>query len=134
MQRKQPKKAKRNYAKAKKAFDAVMAAYRNFSVVSIKAVNLGANSQGVANPAKPTPIEFRCDVDKAVKLRLKGATVAQFRETYAEYDSEDSIEMEMHAQRVLGDRRHSIEQRLGAEFLRRGIYPIGGKGYFHVIR
>lgn len=132
MKKRQPKKSK-PYGKNKRSFDAVMAAYRNFSVVSISAVPIGGGARGVTSPKKPTPVEFRCDVDRAIKLRLKGATIEQFREAYIEYDSEDSIEMEMHAQSVLGNQRHSIEQRLGAEFVHRGIYPIR-KGYFHVVR
>lgn len=133
MKKSQPKKEKRQYAKAKKAFDSVMSAYRNLMVITVSAVNVNGGSKGSTNPAKPTPTDFRCDVERAVKLRLKGATEAQFLKAYIEFDSEDSIEQEVHAQKVIGSKRHSIEQRLGAEFLRRKLYPIQN-GYFRSIR
>lgn len=130
----QKKKVKREYAKPKKAFDSVMAYYRTTLVTTIRAVNIDAPAAGSVNPAKPTPQEFRYDVDMAIKAKLKGTTLSQFRQAYVWYDSEDAIEREVHAQAVLGSRRHSIEQRLGAEFIRRKLYPVHGRGYFHVVR
>jgi hypothetical protein len=138
------KKKVKDYAKPKAAFDEVMAAYRAFSEVTIgtgmplvieekNMVNkraLSNPSPTSPNPAKPSSIEFRCEVDLAVKSKLKGATLARFRAAYVLYDSDDSIEREMYAHKILGNRRHSIEQRIGAEFMRRKL----DKGYFHVVR
>lgn len=137
MKKKQPKKPK-EFAKNKQAFDRVMAHVRNLEgsmVGSIGAVQLGGSGGGSKDLVKPTPVDFRCDVSKAIKAKCpKDISLVAFEEAYLEYDSEDAIEREMHAQKVLGNRRHSVEQRVGEEFIRRGIFPVQGKGYFFHIR
>lgn len=94
------------------------------------AVRLGGTSESVRNPIEPTPVEFRCDVFLAVKAAMpRGIRLANFFLAYIVYDSDDDIERGVHAQKVLGGRMHSVEQRVGAEFVRRGIWP--QKEYFH---
>lgn len=71
------------------------------------------------------PLDFFCDVMGTIQTMLpKGVSLTNFFLAYLVYDSEDEIERNTHAIRVLGGRAHSVEQRLGMEFLRRGIWPV----------
>src|ERR1019366_6519235 len=134
------KKSKKRpqHAKRKKAFDAVMEAYRAARgvQVGVSAVTIGAGGKGTPNPTKPTPVDFRCDVEKVFHKILKTALDQQnFYESYLDFDSEDYIERGMHAQKIYGVKMHNLEEGVGAEFLKRGIYPMRGKdSYFLTIR
>jgi len=71
-------------------------------------------------------LDFFCDVEVAIRASLpKAVSWERFREVYFEYDSDDETERNTHAFKKLGGRCHSVEQRVGAEFLRREIYPLG---------
>jgi hypothetical protein len=133
-----PQKKPRNYAANKKAFDEVMQYYRDTHDVGLGAMSYEhVGMGGTPNRAKPTPTDFRSDVELVIYplLAKKRIPFYRFIAAYILWDSEDPIENEMHAHKLLGDRRHSIEQRMGEEFRNRDIFPVrGGKGYFHVLR
>jgi len=134
-------KKSKNYRLNKQAFDQVIDFYRKFidaklgSNGVLNPEQVGSGGGGSKNPAKPTPLDFKSDVELVIKAKLpKFVTLREFEKTYVQYDSEDEIEREVYAQKLLGDKRHSVEQRLGEEFVRRGIFPVQGKGYFHCLR
>lgn len=78
------------------------------------------------NPLKPLTLEVWCDVQAAIKAVLpKAVSWAKFEVTYLRWDSESETERNTHAYKMLGGRCHSVEQRVGAEFIRREIYPLG---------
>lgn len=106
-----------------------MSQFRKCIVSTIGAARLPGSGGGKAapNPARPSVVDFRADVMKAVTARLpKDVHLSGFLAAYVLYDSEDAIEREVHAQKILGDRRHSVEQRVGEEFVKRAIYPTAG--------
>lgn len=85
----------------------------------------GGKGPNVKNPVTPLPLDFWCDVLLAIRAVLpRGVSLKNFMLAYIVYDSEDELERNMHAVKVLGGRAHSVEQRLGAEFVRRQIWPI----------
>ena len=133
-----PKKKPPQFAKRKKAFDEVMAAYRDAKDVTggMGAVAITDAGGGTPNPAKPSLTDFRCDVERVIYKCVKaGGLMARFAAVYIMFDSENPIDTERLADQVIGSGRHNLEQGLGAEFLKRGIYPLNGKrGYFHSIR
>jgi hypothetical protein len=96
------------------------------------AVNLGGGSGAPSskNNVAPTLVEFRCDVLLAIKASMpRGVKLSNFFLAYLLYDSEDELERNTFAAKVLGGRVHSVEQRIGAEFVRRAIWP--EMVYFH---
>jgi hypothetical protein len=123
-----PKKTQA-FSKNKRAFDDVMNRLR--SIGSPKLGPLGAmnfakcgGSPSAKNPVAPNMVEFRCDVLMAIKAAMpKGVRLAKFIQAYLIWDSEDALEQNVFAQKVLGGRVHSVEQRIGAEFVRRAIWP-----------
>ena len=124
------------FARNKKAFDDVLSTLRDVweqTIGHVGAVNISGGGGGAPrDPAKPTPVEFRADVVKTIQSTIpKNVTLVEFFTAYVAYDSVDYIERGMHAQKVLGARMHSVEQRLGAEFIARGIHPVQAKGYFY---
>jgi hypothetical protein len=125
------KKKVPNYRKQKAAFDAVLSAYRRTRAhtTGLGCVPL-APSKGSSVPdlAKPIPAEFRADVERVVEQLVAVKYHQWFWAAYSWYDSPDEIEREMFAQRLIGDRRHSWEQRLGAKFIEMGLFP--PLGYF----
>lgn len=127
-----------DYRKNKKAFDTVMRHLRMIGVPTlghVGAINPEGGRSSARNPVKPTMVEFRCDVFMAIKDSIpRDISLIDFHLAYTLYDSEDEIEREKHAQTILHDRRHSVEQRIGAEFVKRGIYPVQGRGYFYAPR
>jgi hypothetical protein len=132
-----PIKKKRNYSAAKAAFDSTMHHYRAFNGLgSISAVNMGKQSGKGASPdpSKPTPLDFRCDVDKVLLRVVPKKYLTRFVCVYILHECLTSIEQEMLADRTIGGARHSIEQRVGGAFIERGIKVTGGRGYFHHIR
>lgn len=135
------KKKPRNYALNKRAFDTVLDYVRRVESLTlgggVGAIQLDSSGGGgTRDTARPTPVEFRCDVQLAISMKLpKNINRALFDAAYLEYDSEEAMDREIYAQKVLGDKRHSAEQRLGEEFVRRGLFPIQGKkGYFFHLR
>lgn len=135
MRQKKSQKAKVNHSGNKRAFDAVISQMRRIGrpwLSPSHAVNPErVGSGGSRNPAKPTTVEFWADVFLAIKASCpRDVSMVKFHLAYTLYDSEDVIDNEKHAHRILGDRRHSVEQRVGAEFIKRKIYPVMGKGYF----
>jgi hypothetical protein len=135
------KQQPKEYRKNKAAFDGVLKHVRLLGrpwLSPSHAVNPeSVGSGGSRNPAKPNPVEFWSDVFLAVKATCpRDITLVRFFLAYVlgDADVEDDIMRELHAQRTLGDRRHSVEQRVGAEFIRRRIFPVQGKGYFYAPR
>lgn len=137
-----PKKRKPpKFAANKAAFDGVMRSYRDLSSCGGK--NLGAMeySDAGAGPsqpdrAKPTPQDFSIDVDRVIKKCLKDEVKrTRFTMTYICFDSDDPIDIEIYADKVMGPTRHGLEQGMGAEFIKRGLWPTQGRGgYFFTIR
>ena len=131
------------FRKNKFAFDSVMGYLRRMDrpysqpLIAVNAERRlgGGSSATERNPAKPTLLDFWCDVFRAIKVSIpKDIDMVKFHIAYTLFDSEDYIECELHAQEILHDRRHSVEQRLGAEFIRRKIFPVQGRGYFYAPR
>ena len=131
------KKKPPQFAARKKAFDRVLEAYRDAKDAGgIGAIAMGDRGKGVSNPARPSLTDFRCDVSKVVnKCVTNPIDRLRFQLAYIEFDSESSIECEMFAEKIIGSSRHGLEQGCGAEFIKRGIYPLhGNHGYFHTLR
>ena len=132
------KKQKPLFGARKKAFDRVMECYRSAKDTNggIGAMVIGAGGKGVMNPVRPTLTDFRCDCDRVFKHCLREESdKIRFRLAYLEFDSEDSIEREIFADKVYGSGRHNLEQGMGARFMSQGLYPLYGKGaYFTTIR
>ena len=120
----QKKKKVPNYAKQKSAFDQVLAAYRRSrSSNGIGAASWSASKGATAlDPAKPNMQEFRADVEKVVEALVAVKYHQWFWAAYSWFDSDDAIERELFAQYLVGDRRHSWEQRLGAKFIEVGLF------------
>ena len=123
------------FTKNKKAFDEVLRRFRDIS--SPKLGPLGAmnfersgSSPSARNPVAPNTVEFHSDVMLAIKASMpKGVRLAKIIQAYILWDSEDALEQNIFAQKVLGGRVHSVEQRIGAEFVRRGIWPLAAYMY-----
>jgi hypothetical protein len=128
-----PKKKVPPYGKRKRAFDSVMKAYRESQIITISATQFLDGGKTSRYAAKPTAIDFRCDVDKVIKKCVR-YDIARFYETYVYFDSEDAIEREMMADKMMGEKRHNLEQGMGAEFIRRHLLPTGKNGYFQTYR
>ena len=129
------------YRKNKAAFDGVMNHIRRIgkpTLGHVGAVNLQAQSGGkpaAKNPSAPSMVDFWADVFLAIKVAVpRDIDLIKFHLAYTLYDSDDAIDRELWAQKILHDRRHSVEQRLGAEFIRRKIFPVQGRGYFYAPR
>lgn len=130
----QKRKAAKPYGKNKKAFDSVFSHYRSLSTTtSIPAVNTASGGKPSRNPAKPTPLDFKVDVDRIVNIVVPSRDQIRFYVTYAAW-TDDQIEIERLADKMLGGVRHSYEQRLGDQFIKRKVFPVQGHGYFWSIR
>lgn len=133
------KPKKKEFAKNKKAFDAVMTHYRSLlgmGLGSLSAMNMekSGGAGATPNPARPSPTDFRCDVDRAIKKIVPVRWREMFRAVYIQLEGDTAIQHEMLADKMIGGARHSFEQRLGEQFVQRKLYPVQGKGYFHTIR
>lgn len=123
-------KPKPEYRANKQAFDQVLNRVRQNGEVTVgpvKAVKSdgGGGKPAAMNPAVPSMVEFLCDVFIAVKRVLpRDIAFEKFRQAYTFSITDDYIEQEKFAQYMLKDRRHSAEQRIGAEFIRVGIFPL----------
>jgi hypothetical protein len=121
------------YAKRKAAFDDVMAAYRDSQFAPMSAIQYGDNAGGTRYAARPTLTDFKCDVERVIKKCVTDELF--FRTAYVLFTPEDVIEREVYADKIIGAGRHNLEQGMGAEFIRRHIYPTKGKGgYFNTVR
>jgi len=125
------KKKPRNYARNKKAFDCAFELYRALSVTTaLSARDMSAGRGATRNPAKPTALDFRCDIDNVVKLIVPKKWLIRFYATYTVSASDSAIEQGMFEDKMLGELRHSFEQRIGEMLWRKKI----GSDYFHSIR
>ena len=123
------------YSKNKAAFDSVMASYRqSLHSSDLQATDYAHSGSGSGfRAARPTQSDYRVDVERAIKKCVK--SLKKFFLAYVVFDSDDPIELERHADRVMGDGRHNFEQGLGALFIAWKIYPATGRGgYFTSIR
>lgn len=123
------------FAKRKLAFDETLAAYRNAKDYTggLGAITISDSGKPAKNLAKPSLTDFRCDVEQVFNKILKNPKLkVDFYTAYVAYDSEDAIDMEVHAQGIMGDMRHGLEQGVGAELIKRGIHP--QRVYFKTIR
>lgn len=132
----QQKAKKKDFAKNKRAFDAVMHHYRSLgSIGSVSAANMEKSGAGGSpNPARPTPLDFRCDVEKVIKKIVPLKHISRFIVAYVIFEADTEIMQERLADKILGGIRHSFEQRMGEQFHKRKIFPVQGRGYFHCIR
>jgi hypothetical protein len=130
-------KAKKNkapeFALRKRAFDAVMAHYRSLGTVRLSAMSYGNGCAGSFYAARPKSIDYKIDCDRVFIKCLKFRSEQErFAKAYIFYDSDDPIDREIFAQSILGDKRHTLEQGIGALFLKRELYP--AVKYFRAIR
>jgi hypothetical protein len=117
------KKKRQNFGKNKRVFDKVMAHWRSSVGAGLGSVRLGgAPGAQFKIKTKPTPIDFRADVQKIVQRVVKGDWLTWFWAAYS-FDSCDSTDIEIFVQHMLGDRRHSWEQRLGKLFADNKLLP-----------
>ena len=123
------KKKPPNYGKRKKAFDRCISEYRNSVNTGLGCIPLDSGGAATErNNAKPNHLDFRADVQKVVKVVIKEDDLRVWFWTTYRWDSPDSIERELFAQKMLGDRRHAWEQRIGRILIEREIFPL--KKYF----
>jgi hypothetical protein len=121
------------FARRKRAFDSVMAHYRSLNTIRLGAMNYGGGDAGSIYAARPKPIDYKIDCDRVFTHCLKSRSEQErFAKAYVFYDSEVPIDREIRAQSILGDQRHSLEQGVGALFVKRELYP--ASKYFLVIR
>lgn len=131
------RKSKPQFRERKLAFDSVLAVYRQAKDTGgMGAVIIGDGGKGTPNPVRPSLTDFRCDCQKIFSRCLTTEDACyRFSAAYIEYDSDDPIEMEIHADKVMGKGRHGLEQGMGALMIRNGVYPLyGSRGYFHTLR
>lgn len=82
-------------------------------------------SPTLQNPVKPSSLEFWTDVVKAFRAaKPQAVPLYKFLAAYMLFDSESELERNTFASKMIGVRVHSCEQRVGAEFIRRGIWPL----------
>jgi hypothetical protein len=119
------KKAPKHFRENKLAFDELMSSYRSAKDTGIGAA-VWANGGGTVtkNPARPSLTDLRCDIEKIVEAHVNEDQLCRFWAVYSIYDSNDYIEREMFADRMIGPKRHSYEQRIGAKFITNGLYPV----------
>lgn len=119
---------KRNYRQNKDAFDSVLSHLRKIGrpwLAPSHALNPEAIGGGSRNPAKPTTVDFWADVFVAIRSSIpRDIDLVVFHIAYTLYDSEDAIDRELWADKKLGGKRHSVEQRVGEEFVKRSIFPV----------
>jgi hypothetical protein len=130
------RKLKPQWAARKKAFDSVMVCYRQAQDTGLGSASIDGGGKGVSNPVRPSLTDFRCDCENIFnKVVTAQDMVVRFRACYINYDSENPIDNEHYADKVIGSMRHGLEQGIGALFIKHGLYPLHGKGgYFTSIR
>jgi hypothetical protein len=120
-----PAKPIKDYARNKEAFDAIFSRVREFQEWSpISAVNFSDSGRAAPpSAAKPRIQDFLCDVSLVVKKIVNEKYRTRFRIAYECVEFDDPIDQEKWAHKTCGGIRHSWEQRIGAELIRRGIHP-----------
>jgi hypothetical protein len=127
------KKKPQNFGRNKKAFDRVIDAYRKLGENNIGCVRIGGEPGAQYKlKTKPSPVEFRADVCKVVKSVVKDRTKLWWFWAAYSFDSISSLDIEIFTFAMLGDRKHSWEQRCGKAFIEAKLYPT--KGYFTEVR
>lgn len=133
VKREQAKK-KVEYGKNKKAFDQVLEVYVSLQGAgAVQAIDHGSGGKAAKHSLRPSRQDFKADVDIAIRKALAKVklTFSAFERVYVNCPIQDEIEREVFYEKALGGRRHSFEQRAGAEFIRRDIYPTAE--YFTVV-
>jgi hypothetical protein len=119
---------RRDYRQNKTAFDSVLSHLRKIGrpwLAPSHALNPEAVGGGARNPAKPSTVDFWADVFIAIKASIpRDIDLVIFHIAYTLYDSDEAIDRELWADKKLGGRRHSVEQRVGEEFVKRNIFPV----------
>ena len=117
-----------------------MAAYRELAAGGLNITQYKDASKTSRYEARPTPTDFRADVD--IVIKKCAYNISAFHLAYIEWDPaevDDPIKMGKRAQHIFGGGMHNLEQGMGAEFIRRKLFLITGpvkgvRGYFNVIR
>lgn len=123
------KKKRQNPGKNKRAFDSVLATYRKMGQANVGCVRIGGEPGAQYKiKTKPSAVEFRADVQKVVHSVIKDHEKRFWFWSAYSYDSINPIDNEKFVQLMLGDRRHSWEQRIGKAFVEMKIFPT--RGYF----
>jgi hypothetical protein len=106
-----------------------MAAFRKLDGANIGCVRIGGEPGALYKmKSKPSAVEFRADVQKLVHIVVKDPEKrVWFWGTYA-FDSPDPLDIEVFTYAMLGNRKHSYEQRIGKLFVDLGLFPV--KKYF----
>ena len=66
-------------------------------------VTISDSGKGVSNPVRPSLTDFRCDCQKVFsKCLTTEDALYKFSAAYIEYDSDDPIEMTVHAEKIIG--------------------------------
>lgn len=123
------KKKRQNPGKNKRAFDRVMATFRRLEQANIGCVRIGGEPGAQYKiKTKPSAVEFRADVQKVVHSVVKDAEKRVWFWSAYSFDSPDPMDIEIFTYAMLGDRKHSWEQRCGKSFVEAGLFPT--KKYF----
>ena len=109
----------RNY----KAFSGVLEAYEMLKYKSdISAIDNSKDNAGTGNPSQPSPIDFICDVETTI-LKILGDKKLL----------ENLIRTYIFGEELISkSRKPGYEQRIGALFITRRLWPINK--YFTTIR
>jgi len=126
------RKQKPQFAARKAAFNRTIAAYRAAKDIAggMGATNISDCGGGSPNPARPILADFRVDVESVIERVIPENLMLRFKLAYFEFDSENEIDREVYADKMLGSIRHGWEQGLGNQFLKHGL----DKNYFYTIR
>lgn len=89
---------------------------------TISAVDVSNESGGAVNLAKPSALDFFCDIDNQIKIVVKDDMLPQFIERFI---FGDELVMTL-------EQTNYFEQRIGQLFVSRGIWPT--QKYFRVMR
>jgi hypothetical protein len=122
MKEKKPKRFREN----KEAFDQTLASYRSAKDTGVGAA-VWANGGGTVtkNPASPSLMDFRADVELIVESIISDEELLWFWAVYGVFDSTDDIERGVFSEKMLGQNKsRSWEQRIGAAFVKFGVYPL----------
>jgi|ERR1019366_10231658 hypothetical protein len=116
-----PKQSISVFRLRKKAFDVVMQAYRDSVGSELGATQYSDRGSPSEPGLKPTPLDFRCDVDRVIKKCVRN--LGAFRAVYIDCETDDEIEIGRRAQRIIGGGMHNLEQGMGALFIHRELSP-----------
>jgi hypothetical protein len=80
---------------------------------------MAGGSGGSANPANPTIVDFKCDVEEQVKKVIRNK----------KHLTEFTIRYILGVERLTTEQQHVFsryEQKIGRLFIKHGIHPLGG--------